>query len=196
MKRTDIINAFIKHFQYSRYLEIGVNVCDHNFNHIICDEKTGVDPNGCTTFTMTSDEFFERNNEEFDIIFIDGLHTEEQVDKDIANSLKSLSRNGSIILHDCLPATEHAQRDVYDGVGDWNGTVWRSVAKLRLSRTDLSINTIDTDYGCGVIRFGNSTIFPASLNELTYEFFASNKNELMNIVSPSQLENLLVSFGR
>ena len=37
---------------------------------------------------MTSDEFFKSNNEFFDLIFLDGLHTYEQTIKDIDNSIQ------------------------------------------------------------------------------------------------------------
>ena len=50
---------------------------------------------------MTSDKFF-KDNEKFDIIFIDGLHTFEQTIKDIDNSIKFLRDKGVILIHDCL----------------------------------------------------------------------------------------------
>ena len=53
---------------------------------------------------MTSDNYFFNNkNNLFDLIFLDGLHTYEQTIKDIFNSLKTLKKNGVIIVHDCLP---------------------------------------------------------------------------------------------
>jgi hypothetical protein len=42
---------------------------------------------------MTSDEFFEINKSTYDIIFIDGLHIDEQVERDIINGLKILNLN-------------------------------------------------------------------------------------------------------
>ncbi len=71
--------------------------------------------------------------------FIDGLHTEEQVDKDVENSLKHLSPNGTIMLHDCNPPTEWHQRSYEDFCSnpcEWNGTCWRSVVKLK-QRSDI-----------------------------------------------------------
>jgi hypothetical protein len=187
MKRTEIINKLIKKFNYTSYLEIGVNDETHNFNQIVCDRKIGVDPNGCTTYALTSDDFFSSNKETFDIVFIDGLHKEEQVDNDIINSLNFLNQNGTIVLHDCLPASEWAQRPEYDG-RPWNGTVWRSVAKLRMTRPDLLIETVDTDYGCGLIRRDNSTIFNGDSSNFDYHFFAENKYSLMNIITISEFD--------
>ena len=37
---------------------------------------------------MTSDEFFKQNEDTYDVIFIDGLHTSDAVYRDINNSLK------------------------------------------------------------------------------------------------------------
>jgi len=183
MLRSEIINSLINKFSYTSYLEIGVCSEEHNFNLIKCDEKYGIDPNGCSTYAMTSDEFFKINIRSYDIVFIDGLHTEEQVDRDIQNSLKYLNKGGSIVLHDCLPFSREHQREIYGGYGMWAGTVWKSIAKLRTSREDLSIEVVDTDYGCGIIQRGNQKLYSTSEDYLDYSFYASNRIELMNIIS-------------
>ena len=73
--------------------------------------KVGVDP--CLeahdrepTFKLTSDDFFAKNKETFDIIFIDGLHESEQVERDINNSLLCLNQGGYIVCHDINPTKE------------------------------------------------------------------------------------------
>ena len=45
------------------------------------------------TIKKTSDEFFESNKKNFDIIFIDGLHEYDQVKRDIKNSIKFLNKD-------------------------------------------------------------------------------------------------------
>ena len=55
------------------------------------------------TFLGTSDEFFNQNNEKFDVIFIDGLHHYDQCQADAINSLKCLNKNGFIFFHDFIP---------------------------------------------------------------------------------------------
>ena len=85
--RVDIIKKIIKNRNYKTYLEIGCDN-DQNFSQISIDKKVGVDPLKGGTLRMTSDEFFLRNNDFFDIIFFDGLNTYEQTIIDIENLLR------------------------------------------------------------------------------------------------------------
>lgn len=191
MKRYEIINRIIKSKEYKKYLEIGVRdgKC---FRKIECENKTGVDPRPSSTDTthiMTSDYYFNSLNEEekFDIIFIDGLHIDYQVDKDIENSLKFLSENGTIVLHDCNPPTQnHAlEYPVFtrETMGEWNGTVYLSLIKIRLYRGDLILNTVDSDWGVGILTRGKSKTldsFPDS--SLNWDFFNNNRNDILDLI--------------
>ena len=96
--RYDIINAFIKKYNYVNYLEIGVRKGE-NLREVIAEHKDGVDPGVESTLTpetnypITSDKFFElihNHDIKYDIIFVDGLHHAAQVHKDIINSLNHL----------------------------------------------------------------------------------------------------------
>ena len=68
-------------------------------------------------YRMTSDGFFRTSealgfyekSDLFDLIYIDGLHLEEQVDKDIANALRFVSPSGMIVLDDVPPANEYEE---------------------------------------------------------------------------------------
>ena len=51
---------------------------------------------------LTSDQFFEINNKKYDLIYIDGMHTKEQIPKDIINSWNSLLIDGIIWMDDYL----------------------------------------------------------------------------------------------
>ena len=101
MLRTDIINRLIEKHKYKSYLEIGIGDAV-NYRLINCENKSNVDPcfdnydSQATAMVInrcTSDEFFSKNTEKFDIIFIDGLHEYEQVYRDIINSLNALQQN-------------------------------------------------------------------------------------------------------
>eukprot|EP01047_Picozoa_sp_COSAG01_P102185 COSAG01_NODE_31809_length_591_cov_0.727642_1_plen_182_part_01 len=167
MKRYDFINALIKKNKYNTYLEIGVrdNRC---FDKIKIKDKSGVDPmkdeweknmradwdheKVFVKYRMTSDEYFANHTDKYDIIFIDGLHENEQVYRDIQNSLKVLNPNGSIIMHDCLPEKEEHQI-VPRKSNYWNGDVWKAFVRVRNERTDVEMSVIDTDCGLGFIQF-------------------------------------------
>jgi hypothetical protein len=187
--RTDIINFLVKRNSYRRYLEIGVRVPAQNFDRIKAVDKHAVDPDprGQISHVMTSDQFFEQLDAEeaYDIVLIDGLHLEEQVLKDVANSLAHLSAGGTIVLHDCNPPSESCQLETYDGKSPWNGTVWKAWAKLRMTRPDLAMCVVDTDWGVGVLARGEQQLFPrVPDSELDYGFLEQHREELLNLVSP------------
>ena len=51
-------------------------------------------------YKKSSDDFFQKNKEFFDVIYIDGWHGASQVTKDINNSWKFLKSGGIIICDD------------------------------------------------------------------------------------------------
>ena len=97
---------------------------------ILFVKKIGVDPVSGENMIMTSDDFFTKNKDNFDLVLIDGLHTYAQVKKDILNSLKILNDGGLILLHDCLPKDYFAHA-VPRSIIDWNGDVWRAYVEMR-----------------------------------------------------------------
>ena len=96
-----------------------------------------------------------------------------------------LSKDGYIILHDCNPPTEFHQRENYEVNGSyptWNGTTWKSYAKIRMTDESLSLYCINCDWGVGVIRRGKAKLFPLNKN-LEFEFLERNRKELLNLIS-------------
>lgn len=192
MLRNEIINQIIKAKGYKTYLEIGLASGKH-FMQIIAEEKTGVDPEikqhieGDRVFEMTSDEFFSLSKKKFDCIFIDGLHHEEQVIKDIENALNALNENGTIIVHDVNPTTEEMQ--IVPRVQMvWTGDVWKAWVKLRKTRDDIIQVCIDEDYGCGIIIKGNQELLKSKLS-LTYANLNRNRAKFLNLISWAEYES-------
>jgi hypothetical protein len=184
MNRIELINILISKYGYQSYLEIGV-ASKGTYNNVNIGDKTGVDPNTDTCdYKMTSDAFFARNRRKFDIIFIDGLHLWEQVIRDAHDSLEVLNPNGTIMLHDCLPTEENHQlrKSLYE-FGNWTGDVWKAVMQLRMN-PDLQVCVVDTDWGCGIVRFGHQQTISVPV-EIGWDFFVVNKH-LMNIVTVDQ----------
>jgi|TARA_Y100000389_G_scaffold193364_1_gene222055 hypothetical protein len=189
--RINIIKNIIKKENYKKYLEIGCDN-DQNFSQINIEKKIGVDPNKGGTLRMTSDEFFLNNKENFDIIFLDGLHTYEQTIKDINNSLKFINDRGVILIHDCLPKKIWNQivPRVY---GHWNGDVWKAIVH---SRTYMHADTYTckADHGLGII-FKRKNKYPLDLKEknfkkLKFADYYNNHEKYMNLVSPEDLEKI------
>ena len=194
INRTSIINHLIKKYDLKTYLEIGVSD-GINLNKVIIPDKIGIDPEPTSEckliknmFLMTSDEYFEHisnSNKKFDIIFIDGLHLEEQVTKDIQNSLKHLNDNGFIIMHDCNPPSKFHQRREYYHNGqytEWNGTVWYSYAKLRMNEPNLKMHVINCDWGVGILQKGKQQCYP-KIENLRYTNLDSDRANLLNLLS-------------
>jgi hypothetical protein len=180
--RADIINYLIKLNHYTSYLEIGAGRPD-TWREIVCETKHGVDPNGTPTFRMTSDEFFTNHCEQkYDLIFVDGLHHADQAYRDFVNALEALTSEGVLVAHDCSPRNEKEQHvPQLRGIKAWTGDVWKAYIQLR-QRSDLEMYVVNTNNGVGIIRLGEQEplVLPPSV---TYEAFAQNQNEWLNLKS-------------
>lgn len=180
------------------YLEIGVRDTPDNFIKIRAKKRTGVDPEPRklklneeidTFHKLTSDKFFEQNTEKFDLIFIDGLHVDEQVTRDIKNSLEAITDNGCVLLHDCNPKTEFHQRpyeqyELPNGKKpSWNGTVWKAFVRYRNDPT-VEQFCVDTDQGVGFIQKGSQKPLDIKEEDLVWKNFNENRRDWLNMVNP------------
>lgn len=195
-QRWELMNYLIKKYNVINYLEIGVNdgLC---IRQIIAEHKDGVDPHPGSevggaivpeiNYPISSDDFFKLihgHDIKYDMIFIDGLHHSDQVDKDIKNSLNHITDNGFIIIHDCNPLEYHMQL-VPRVTGLWNGDVWKSIVKLRCTEPNLEISVVDTDWGVGIIQRGYQDLYTAAPLDicLTWEYFDVHRVELNNLIT-------------
>ena len=189
--RTDIIQNIINLKKYKKYLEIGCDN-DENFSKIKIENKVGVDPLKGGTLRITSDEFFKKNKDYFDIIFLDGLHTYEQTIKDIDNSLKFLKEKGVIIIHDCLP------KKIWNQIvprlyGHWNGDVWKAIVHTR-TYENVDTYTLKADHGLGIVFNRKNTnhvkIKVTNFKNLKFSEYYEKHNEFMNTVGIEQLDKI------
>ena len=159
MYRFDIINHFIKKYNFKNYLEIGVfnGEC---IEAIDIFHKDGVDPgvegvvHPKVNYPITSDEFFELIKDEdikYDIVFIDGLHHSDQVIKDITNSLKHSMDN---------PQHKHFVVD-----DDWG------VGVILKNQTDVLISKKDLEKGID-----------------SWDYFNTNRVKLLNLIQPDEFK--------
>lgn len=112
-------------------------------------------PEGGQIIKTTSDDFFEHMKPfhyNWDIIFIDGLHESQQVDRDIQNALKHLSSSGTIVMHDCNPSS-YEMTTTGTPSGEWTGDVYKSFVNFRNNNwIKYKCYVINTDYGIGIIQ--------------------------------------------
>lgn len=186
--RWDLVKYLIDKYKYSDYLEIG---CDQDqlFSKVQIQNKIGVDPVSGGNVRKTSDDFFKDNNRKFDIVFIDGLHTYEQVKKDILNSVNCLNNNGIILVHDCMPDNLSKQAvPRYRML--WNGDVWKAIVDLRQDE-NLEIFTCEMDQGIGVIqKKKNSSVLEIDkpINQLKFKDYFNNYKEYLRVISVDTLK--------
>ncbi len=205
MKKEQIINSLITKHSYKKYLEIGVRGGD-SFKNINCETKIGVDPRPTyrapNIRVETSDQFFDSltDDDKFDIVFIDGLHLEHQSDKDVANSINHLSKGGLIVMHDCSPKTIHEAREVYEDYSTpagsrWNGTVYKTIIKLRCNDPSLYIYTVNCDEGCAVLDPSKTqetfTKIPCEDLLNNFDLFSDHRKEVLNLISPEEFKQSL-----
>jgi len=188
--RWDLIEYLVKKNNYSKYLEIG---CDQNqlFSRVKVQNKIGVDPYSGGNIRLTSDNFFLQNKNKFEIVFIDGLHKYEQVKKDILNSIKCLTENGIILVHDCLPDSLGKQA-VPRYKMKWNGDVWKAIVDLRQNE-DLEIYTCEIDQGIGIIqKKKNSSVLKINkpIREIKFKDYYYNYKEYMRVISISEFKKI------
>lgn len=209
------------------YLEIGVSR-GQAFQRIAAAVKIAVDPafklserarqladaKGRAThyFETTSDAFFEDQSalleqHPIDVALIDGLHTYEQVVRDVENTVRYLKDDGVIFLHDCNPPFELAGRradswEEFIGqqkgplvIGIWNGDVWKAIVQLRSTRDDLQVGVLKCDQGVGFVRKGTpESTLPYSVEQvaaLTYADLKADRKRLLNLKPPRYLGELL-----
>ena len=200
--RTEVINYLLSlRSGQTNYLEIGVRDPEDNFSHVQATHKYGVDPGvefeqNPVEFKMTSDTFFEQLSSNvvldpeirFDVIFIDGLHLAEQVDRDIDHALQYIKEDGFVVLHDCNPVSEWHARERFTYLHtparmDWNGTTWKAFLKWR-SNPKVYSCCIDSDYGIGILskthQIGKATNLENPFFE--YNTLERHKKEFLNLI--------------
>ena len=72
----------------------------------------------------------------------------------------------------------------------WNGTVWKSIYKLRATRPDLFVCTVDTDYGIGIVKLGKQECCDFNNSFYEYREFEKNKKEHLNLISIEEFNNI------
>lgn len=231
MNRIEVVQRALDERAKPVYLEIGVSN-GIAFRRIAADEKIAVDPvfrlsgrsrrladakaHATHYFEMTSEAFFASQTaflaqRSIDVALIDGLHSYEQVVRDVENTLRYLRDDGVIVLHDCNPATASigSTATSYDDFRarnrwqtilwlsgpPWSGDVWKAIVHLRSTRDDLRIAVLKCDWGVGILRKGppesRLSYSAAQIAALSYEDLAADRDRLLNLKPPEYFGEFL-----
>jgi len=177
--RWEIINKIIEEHDIKSYLEIGVQK-GVNFSQIDCSVKLGVDPD-CSLWGVVpvdSDTFFAENRDVYELVFIDGLHHSDQVEKDIVNSWRQGAKY--IVLHDCNPPDEISQT-VPRATRAWWGDVWRAYVGFRMKHPKIETVCLDVDCGTAIIKC-EGEIHDNFVTDMDWKDFDKNRKALLNLI--------------
>ena len=196
--RTEIINKLFSVYGFKSYLEVGVQNPESNFNKINAILKESVDPNlnFKYSYNITSDDFFDNyvGDKKYDVIFIDGLHTEEQSYKDAKNAIRHLNNGGFIVMHDCNPPNE-----VYTNEQLYCGTVFKTIIKLKHELIDWSCFVVDEDYGCGIITKRNvleNKLLFYEFFDFSWDLFEKYRSGLLQLIPFDEYCNIIVKNNK
>ena len=166
--KADIVQRLARDYGYRRYLEIttsttghrfeaaraaGYEVCqrlvyrcppDHDDGHPIDFRTAGEDTSECVARIRA-----ERRP--FDIMLVDPHHTYECSIRDLRDALSLLRVGGTLVVHDCDPPDRQHAIPHYVA-GGWCGVTYKAFLDFVIRSHAVEYFTIDTDYGCGVIR--------------------------------------------
>lgn len=171
ISRSEAINRLLSLSIAPRtYLEIGVRRGE-TFHAVCSERKIAVDPKfiikarepESSYHEITSDDFFSDNTEQFDLIFLDGMHTFEQTLRDLLNAIVYLKPRGVVVIDDVRPssyaAALHSEARAQelkkalgiDDGGAWMGDVFRLVFFIETFLQAFSYATIRETHGVLVL---------------------------------------------
>lgn len=176
--RKDVLRPLLALYDQPRYLEVGVSR-GVTFHRVPAAFKVAVDPlfqfdvadrqerhPEASYHEVTSDDYFATvidPAQQFDVVYLDGLHTLEQTLRDLMNALHHLQPDGVIVIDDTRPPTYLASlpgRENFftvrtwlglDEQKAWMGDVYRLVYFIETFCPHLSFATIADNHGQTVV---------------------------------------------
>jgi hypothetical protein len=206
LSKTEIVNALARKRGFSSYLEISTRQTGNHF--------TGVDRTQLTTchrlMYRCPDDYSDgrqidfrtrgigispffaeirRRRTTYDIMLVASSHTYACSMRDLFYALSAIVDGGILVVHDCDPPDSY-------------GVTYAAFVDFVLGRDDIDYYTVDTDFGCGVIKKrrplsspDRTSAVPAteglrffweairSDETLRYEGFKKRKRELLCMIS-------------
>ncbi len=168
MNKAGIVNHLAKVHAYRHYLELCTRTTGRQYAEIdrslfaICKRLMYRCPGGLRDgipIDYRSPDLdiaealgaIKREHLTFDIALIDPFHEYGTSWRDLDEGFKLIGPGGALVVHDCLPPRRELVSPTYTE-GDWCGVTYAAYIDFVSEHDDLDFYTVDTDYGCGVIK--------------------------------------------
>jgi hypothetical protein len=212
MFKYEIINELIRKRGYRRYLEICTPSTGHRFSKIdwrSLHVRHRLMYRCPANFNDRSEVTYRSETEnikglipaqaQYDMVFVDPWHTYDCSIRDLREGFARLRRGGTMIVHDCCPPSEKlVSPQVRNGL--WCGLTYCAYVDFVLSTASVSHQTVDTDFGCGIVTDEPEIEFVTAAHTPygdiakewfqerksgrdIYPFFVQHKERLLNLVS-------------
>ena len=220
--KTDVIHFLSDCHNYRSYLEICTTTTGNLFGKVqqakfeIChrlmyrcpasfDDKYRIDFWTADLDTGDVMAAMRARDQRYDIILVDSFHLYDLSYRDIADALSLLADNGTLIVHDCVPASEDLVSAEYRD-GWWCGVTFIAYVDFIHAVSGISHVTVDTDFGCGIIRRNTGAQAAARVPEgwdavrgdaaTAYRFMRENAAALVNLVSVDEFRRAELERAR
>jgi hypothetical protein len=209
LQKYDIINALARKKGYRAYLEICTAQTGGRFRCIakrqfeVCHRLMYRCPQDFAdgekiTFRSTGESLdgLIDPTSRYDIILIDPWHSFEASLQALELGFSLLREGGVMVVHDCSPPRQEITTPQFRP-GPWCGVTYLAYLEFVFSN-GLRYCTVDTDYGCGVIRKDKElkpTMESGRLREQwpglyeskdPFPFFSRYRQQLLNLVSAEE----------
>jgi hypothetical protein len=225
--KTDIINFLGTENNWQSYLEICTPTTGGLFKKIDFSQYTGAErlmyrcpddfcdglPVSYRSPTLDVRECLANirsQNKRYQVILVDSWHEYDCSIRDMNMALGLLEDRGVLLVHDCYPPTAELAQEEFR-YGGWCGYSFIAFVDLMYKKSkQLDFYTVDTDYGCGIVRkktvagricssFGMRrkpretrnlyALWKTQPNNQKYDFLSQFKEQILNLKSVSEFES-------
>jgi hypothetical protein len=225
MNKSDIINLLGRKHGFSSYLEICTPTTGWRYAQIDRRQyrarcrlmyrcRPGASHTGGIDYPVFGDsadsaltELYQANRR-FDAVLVDPWHSYGSSIRDMELAFQLLSEQGVMVVHDCSPPSPRSADPSYRP-GQWCGETYAAFIDFTEGRPDIEFYTVDTDFGCAVVRRQPSAAAPPIVDapgreararwqdleggqESRFRFFDSRREDLLNL---SSVETFLAREG-
>lgn len=174
----DIVNELLGAPADRRFAELGVDGPGPHFGAVGADRKV---------FVPLRDFSHDLPSGGHDVILIDVRDDPRRVLNLVERCLPRLAPGGAVVVcHTNPPSAWHQRcRPGPDSGAEWTGQVWRAVVEFRIRHPWCEVFTVDTDWGCTVIRPSRTVhrrLAGPPPGDLDWRTLVSRRGELLNVV--------------